>query len=172
MKKETTKNPDALIKIIEQIKENYQCPIAVKKRRGRQRKYSGLSFLLLGVVAVITRTYKDSELHKLLSKDDNLRQSLKFENVPHRTTIGRRLNGQIEEAQEQINAFGNIIMKEIKLEAENSEVSAIDGRMYEAVGPAWHKSSRQEGIVPVELRNVDIQVGQRVVIVGGYKAIV
>ncbi len=153
-KEKTPADPDALLSLVQQIKENYQAP-PLLRRRGKQRDFSALSFLLLAVVAVVLRTFKDSELHKLLSRDGRLCQALGFTRVPHRTTIGRRLNGQVAEAEAQIAALGQRIVTEVKPEADQSEVSALDGRMYQAQGPLWHKSSRQAGIVPAGLRNVD-----------------
>ncbi len=36
------------------------------------------------------------------------------------------------------------------------EASAIDGRMYKARGPLWHHKQRKKGIIPLHLRNVDL----------------
>jgi hypothetical protein len=157
MNQQTTNNPDALMRIIQQVKENYQKPAKVSRRRGKQPDYSALSFLLLAVVAVITRTYKDSELHKFLSKDEKLRKMLEFARLPHRTTIGRRLCKQISAAEEQINLIGEQIMQEVKPAPDQEKASVIDGRMYQATGPRWHKKQREQGIVPPELRNVDVE---------------
>jgi hypothetical protein len=46
---------------------------------------------------------------------------------------------------------------EVKPAAAHSEVSAIDGRMYKARGPHWHKKDREKGLVPTGLRNVDTE---------------
>ncbi len=67
------------------------------------------------------------------------------------------MSGLVAEAEAQIAALGQVILDEVQLEAEQSEVSAVDGRMYEAAGPKWHKSSRDAGIVPVGVRNVDTE---------------
>src|SRR4029453_5395642 len=40
---------------------------------------------------------------------------------------------------------------------DHPQASAIDGRMYKALGPAWHKRDRRKGIIPVGLRNVDTE---------------
>jgi hypothetical protein len=151
----TPVDPDALLSLVQQIKENYHTPPPTVRRRGKQRDFSALSFLLLAVVGVVLRTFKDSELHKLLSRDGRLRQTLGFVRVPHRTTIGRRLSGQVAEAEAQIAALGQHLVAEVKPEVDQSAVSALDGRMYQAQGPLWHKSSRQAGVVPAGLRNVD-----------------
>jgi hypothetical protein len=153
----TPADPDALLSLVQQLKENYQTPPPMPRRRGKPRDFSALSFLLLAAVAVVLRTFKDSELHKLLSRDCRLRQGLGFARVPHRTTIGRRLRAQGAEAEAQIAALGQQLLAEVKPEADQSAVSALDGRMYEAQGPAWHKSSRQAGVVPAGLRNVDTE---------------
>ena len=103
-------DPDALVSLVHQIKENYHPPSPPQRHRGKQRDFSALSFLLLAVVAVVLRTYQDSELHKLLSRDGRLREALEFVRVPHRTTIGRRLKTQVPEAEAQIAALGQQIL--------------------------------------------------------------
>jgi len=150
-------NPDALLSLIERVKENYQEPPPAPPKRGRKRDFSALSFLLLAAVAVTLRTFSDSELRKLLEKDERLRQAMGFERVPHRTLIGRRLSGLVPEAEQQIALLGRRIVEEVKPEAGHSEVSAIDGRMYQAQGPKWHRRDRQKNVVPMGLRNVDTE---------------
>ncbi len=65
----TPVDPDALLSLIQQITENYHAPPPTRRRRGKQRDFSALSFLLLAVVAVVVRTFKDSELRQLVSRD-------------------------------------------------------------------------------------------------------
>jgi hypothetical protein len=154
---QTPTNPDALLSLIERVKENYQQPSPSPPKRGKKRDFSALSFLLLAVVAVTMRTFRDNELRKLLEKDEKLRQALDFERVPHRTSIGRRLCDLVAEAEQQIALLGQRIVEEVKPQAGQSQVSAIDGRMYKAQGPAWHKSDRKQDLVPVGLRNVDTE---------------
>lgn len=147
---------DALFSLIEEIKLGYQVPHKVVGR-GRKLTFSNLSFLLLAVVAVVTKTFSDSELHRLLTKDTNLLAVLEFPRVPHRTRILRRLKTLVPLAEEQISLFGKTILTEIA-EAENHpQVSATDGRMYQAIGPKWHKKDRQNGVIPLGLRNVDTE---------------
>lgn len=67
------------------------------------------------------------------------------------------MSALVAEAEEQIAALGQVIRAEVPPAADESEVSAVDGRMYEAAGPKWHKSSREAGVVPVGLRNVDTE---------------
>ena len=103
------------------------------------------------------RTFRDSELGKLLEKDHQLRQALGFDRVPHRTSIGRRLAGLVAEAEQQIALLGQRILAEVKPEIEEPEASAVDGRMYQAQGPKWHQADRRKDLVPVGLRNVDTE---------------
>jgi hypothetical protein len=154
---QTPTNPDALLSLVERVKKNYQQPPHTAPKRGKKREFSALSFLLLAVVAVMMRTFRDIELRKLLEKDEKLRRALGFERVPHRTSIGRRLCGLVCEAEQQIALLGQRIVEEVKPEAEQSQVSAIDGRMYKAQGPAWHKGDRKLDLVPASLRNVDTE---------------
>jgi hypothetical protein len=139
------------------VKENYVVLPPNKSKRGKPRFYSGLSFLLLAVVAVALRTFKDSELHRLLESDSSLRSELGFQRLPHRTTIGRRLHSLLDEAEAQVNSLGQLIVKEVQPALACSKISAIDGRMYKAVGPRWHKRDREACRVPIELRNVDCE---------------
>jgi hypothetical protein len=155
MDQHTPTDSDALLSLLQQVKENYQEPPPAPPKRGKQRDFSALSFLLLAVVAITLRTFRGSELRKLLEKDARLRRALGFSRAPHRTSIGRRLTGLVPEAEEQIAALGRQIVTEVKPAADQSEVSALDGRMYKAQGPRWHKKDRENGLVPAGLRNVD-----------------
>jgi hypothetical protein len=147
--------PDALLSLVDSLKNNYQEPPPQPPRRGKQRDFSALSFLLLAAVAVTLRTFRDSELHKLLDKDAALRSALGFSRVPHRTQIGRRLAGLIPEAEEQIALLGKRLVEQVQPDQEHSQLGAIDGRMYQAKGPRWHKKDRQQERIPSSLRNVD-----------------
>jgi hypothetical protein len=149
--------PDALMSLVQRVKENYQELPSSPPKRGKKRDFTALSFLLLAVVAVTLRTFHDSELRKLLMKDEQLRQALGFERVPHRTTIGRRLCDLVSEAEQQIALSGDQIVEEVKPEAGQTQVSAIDGRMYKAQGPLWHQRDRKLDLVPVGVRNVDTE---------------
>lgn len=148
---------DALLSLLQRIKENYKEPPPAPPKRGKKRDFSALSFLLLAVVAVVTRSFRDRELHKLLSKDEGLRLKMGFHKVPHRTTIGRRLVSLVEEAEAQIAALGLVIVEQVKPQVQQPQVSAIDGRMYKAQGPRWHKKDREADLLPSDLRNVDTQ---------------
>lgn len=58
--------------------------------------------------------------------------------------LGRDFRLWLKKPLEQISFLGKEILKEVKPEPEQSEVSALDGRMYEAVGPRWHKKDRPQ----------------------------
>jgi hypothetical protein len=147
-------SPDALLKIVEQLKEYYVEP-PPPCHRGRPRTFSGVAFLLLAVVGVVLRTFKPQELATLLTKDATLRQALGFGRVPHRRTIARRLDATLPEAQAQVQALGQQILAEVPLGPDQPQASAIDGRMYQAQGPLWHARDRQQDRMPPGLRNVD-----------------
>lgn len=141
-----------LLFLIQQAKQNYQF-YAPKRKRGKPLTYSPCSFWLLNLVAVLLRAFSASELHLLLTKDAGLRTALGFEQVPHRKTIARRLSTLTETGERQIAAFGFKILT--ALAVPNQVVSAIDGRMYKALGPLWHKKYRRQNQIPPKLRNVD-----------------
>jgi len=154
---QTPTTPDALLSLVHRVKKNYQAPPPSPPKRGKQPDFSALGFLLLAAVAVTLRTFSNSELRKLLEKDQRLRRAIGFKRVPHRITIGRRLSALVPEAEHQIALLGERIREEIQPEADQPELSALDGRMYQAQGPKWHKRDREKNRVPVGLRNVDTQ---------------
>jgi hypothetical protein len=156
-KEKSPADPDSLLSLIQQVKENYQQPKPASPKRGKKPNFSSLSFLLLAVVSVVTRTFRDSELHKLLECDSALLSALEMPRLPHRTTIGRCLASLVEQAEAQINLPGKQIIDEVEPKSDQSKVSAIDGRMYQAVGNLWHKSSRQLGVIPAGVRNIDTE---------------
>jgi len=143
-----------LLFLIQQAKQNYQVPES-KCKRGKPLTYSARSFWLLNLVAVLLRAFSASELHLLLTKDEVLRKALDFEQVPHRKTIARRISSLTTIGEQQIAALGFRIL--ITLAIPDQSVSAIDGRMYEALGPKWHQKDRQLGIISPKLRNVDVE---------------
>lgn len=148
MRQHTPIDSDALLSLIQQGAENYHEPPPTPRKRGKQRDFSARSFLLLAVVAVVTRTFRDSELRHFLARDPALRARLGFVRVPHRTTLGRRLAGLVPEAEAQVAGLGERSAQAVKPPPGQSQVSALDGRMYEALGPQWHKADRQRGRVP------------------------
>lgn len=146
---------DELLRLLQKISEHYQPP-TTKCKRGRQPHFSDLSFLLLAVVAVVTKTFADAELFRLLQTDAKLLATCGFSRVPHRTTILRRLKSLTLEAERQIFTLGTEILEEVAA-GQGQTVSAIDGRMYQAVGAKWHKKHRQQELIPPGLRNVDVE---------------
>ncbi len=149
-------SPDALLRIVEQVKEYYVEP-PPQRLRGRPRTFSGRAFLLLAVVAVVLRTFKPQELHTLLAKDDGLRETLGFCRVPHRRTLERRLSATLPEAEAQVQTLGRQILADVEPEPDQPQASAIDGRMFQAQGPRWHTRDREQNRVPSGLRNVDTE---------------
>ena len=105
----------------------------------------------------MTKTFSDSELHRLLTKDAALLQALEFPRVPDRTCILRRLKTLVPIVEQQISLFGKTILSETAKAENLSSVSAVDGRMYQAIDPKWHKKHRPESVIPRGLRNVDTQ---------------
>lgn len=49
------------------------------------------------------------------------------------------------------------MLEEVEPRKDQSQVSAIDGRMYQSTGNLWHKSSRSSGVIPLGVRNIDTE---------------
>jgi len=113
--------------------------------------------LLLAGAAVALRTFKERELHRLLTKAELLRHALGFDRVPHRRTIERRMRALIPEAETQVAALGRKIAQAVRGANAPPQTSAIDGRMYAAPGPLWHTKHRRKNFIPAGLRNVDVE---------------
>lgn len=156
MSDHNSKSPDHPLLLIQQVKTNYIEP-SVSCKRGRPRTYSGLSFLLLSVVAVTLPTFKGLELQRSLEKDSILRNNLEFEKVPHRKTIETLLSSLQSEAEAQLALLGQQIVKQIEPSSDIGKSSAIDGRIYAARGPLWHQKQRKKGVLPHFPRNVDVE---------------
>ncbi len=139
--------PDALLKIVELVKKYYAEP-SPQRQRDRPCTFSGLAFLLLTVVGVVLRAFKAMELHTLLTKDATLRQALGCDRVSHRRTLERRLAATRPEAEVQVRRLGVQILAEVTPGSEEPRTSAIDGRMYQAHGPLWHKRDRDQHRLP------------------------
>jgi hypothetical protein len=148
--------PDHLLLLVQQVRAHYTEPW-LESKPGRPRTYSGLSFLLLAVVAVTLRTFKGLELRRLLEKDARLRRELGFARVPHRRTLERRLAALQPEAEAQVAELGRCISERVKPPDDLPVAASVDGRMYEALGPKWHQKQRKAAIIPRRLRNVDDQ---------------
>lgn len=149
-------SPDALHKIVEQVKEYYIEP-STRYPGGRPRVFSGQAFLLLAVVGVVLRIFKAQELCTLLTKEGSLRERLGVSRVPHRRTVERRLDATLLEAEAQVARLGQQVLAEVVPGPDHPQASAIDGRMYQAQGPLWHKRDREQERIPARLRNVDTE---------------
>ncbi len=147
---------DALISLIKTVRLCYQ-PVPKPIKCGKRADFSELSFLLLAVAAVVLKTFSDSALHRLLVQDDELLKACGFSRVPHRTSVARRLKSLLNEAETQISLFGKEILAHTRIPDDTSQISATDGRMYQSVGPKWHKKDRQNNQIPPKLRNVDTE---------------
>ena len=102
----TPASPDALLKIVEQVKEYYvEAPFF--RPRGRPRIFSGRAFLLLAVVGVVLRTFKPQESCTLLTKDGRLRERLGFSRVPHRRTVERRLDATCRKPKPKLQLWAS-----------------------------------------------------------------
>src|SRR5262245_5456867 len=153
--KPTPTDPDALLSLVERIKESYQEPPPSPPKRGRKRDFSALSFMLLAAVAVTLRTFSNTELRRLLERDQRLRQAIGFERVPDRTCIGRRLSGVVPEGEQKDALLGQQNNEGVRPGDQGPEGRAIDGGMDKAKGPKLEKGDRRKGLVPTGLRNVD-----------------
>jgi hypothetical protein len=150
--------PDALLRIVERVKE-YYVESPPQRPRGRPRTFSGRAFLLLAGGGVGLRTCTPQELAPLLSKDARRGQALGVSRVPQRRTLERRLAATLPAAQAQVPALGQGLLGEGEPGPEEPQASALQGHRSQAPGPRWQKRDRAQGRVPAGLRNGDPESG-------------
>lgn len=109
MSHQNSQAPDYLLPLLQQVKSTYIQP-DLPRKPARPRTYSGLSFLLVAVVAVTLRTFKGLELQRLFTQDARLRREMGWDKVPHRKTIETRLLGLQAEGEAQVAALGHQIV--------------------------------------------------------------
>src|SRR5947209_17502393 len=98
MSHQNSQAPDYLLRLVQQVKSTYIQP-DLPRKPGRPRTYSGLSFLLVAVVAVTLRTFKGLELQRFFNQDARLRREIVWNKRRRRKTIERHLQSVQPQAE-------------------------------------------------------------------------
>lgn len=78
---------------------------------------------------------------------------LKWDKVPHRTTLSRRYKALYGVIQDFIAFLGQT--SEALGTAMRTKQLNEDQSLFKALGPVWHQSDRQQGRIPAKLRHLD-----------------
>lgn len=144
-----------LVQLLRQIKKNFSKPAKQMKRgRGKAKTFSDLSIVLCAVVMVVHKTREFQALHDFLEENPKLQKECKLKGLPHRTTFSRRIKRVSEVVRIQIQHLGDLLIHQ---GAVSGKTAAVDKSLFRSVGPLWHKSYREKGIIPDKLRNVDVE---------------
>lgn len=101
------------------------------------------------------RIYEYKAQHRWLEAHPEIRVSLNFETVPHRTTLSRQYK-KLGEVVTEFTAFvGDQVADLDEAFANNHLVE--DKSLFKAAGPVWHQSDRRVGRIPEKLRRLDTE---------------
>jgi hypothetical protein len=117
--------------------------------------YDNQKMLVLFVIFQLRRIWRFKAQHRWLEEHPEMLKVLKWEQIPHRTTLSRRY----KQLYAVVQAFVQFI---------GQDAGALDERLrqhhlvedkspFKAAGPVWHQRDRQAGRIPENLRNLDTE---------------
>ena len=140
-----------IIDLFEQFRQERIAQGEVK--RGRPFSYDRKSFIIFFMLMQFRQIVCFQSQWRWLHKHPEVVEMLGWEQVPVRTTIGRRYKRMYGLVQ----AFVLFIGQQASGLAEQLEQSHLveDKSLFKARGPVWHEKMRREGRIPPRLRNLD-----------------
>lgn len=117
--------------------------------------YENQKLIVLFVIFQLRRIWRFKAQHRWLMEHPEMLKMLKWEQIPHRTTLSRRY----KQLYVVVQAFVQFI---------GQDGGALDERLrqhhlvedkspFKAQGPVWHQRDRQAGRIPEKLRNLDTE---------------
>ena len=125
------------------------------RRLGRPFDYGEKVLIVFFTMMIIREVSAFKAQRRWLANHPPERQSLGFEQVPHRTTLSRRFKSLYETVQEFVAFVGQ--WAEAISPTFDSQVLLEDASLFKARGPVWHQSDRRQGRIPQGLRNLDTE---------------
>jgi len=126
---------------------------------GHPFDYEAKILIVFFTIMMIRRITAFKTQQRWLKNHPQEAAQLRFERVPHRTTISRRFKGLYPILQDFI-AFLGEWASALSPEFDNRALIE-DGSLFKAHGPVWHQSDREAGRVPEKLRNLDTDASWR-----------
>jgi hypothetical protein len=126
---------------------------------GHPFDYEDKVLIVFFTIMMVRRITAFKAQHRWLENHPEEVAQLRFDQVPHRTTLFRRFKSLYSTVQAFIAFLGNWASA---LSPEfDSRVLIEDGSLFKARGPVWHQSDRKAGRIPEKLRNLDTDASWR-----------
>jgi hypothetical protein len=126
---------------------------STKQGRGAPKTYDEqMLFIKVYMVSICKKHFTNRGLWRYLESNPTIMAACGLPKVPHRRTLDSRMAEIAPHGEEQIRALGLVLFLE---QITDSSTSASDGSVFEAKGPVWHKSDKEEGRIPAGLRGLD-----------------
>lgn len=122
-------------------------------KMGKPFLYSQKVMLIFFLVMQFRRIFKFKAQRRWLQKHPELRATLGFKRVPHRTTLLRRYKQLYDTLQDFVAFLGQYAQQ---LDKQFSQANLVEDKsLFKALGPVWHQKDRQADHIPDKLRNLD-----------------
>jgi hypothetical protein len=139
--------------------DRFQQEQGIPVHYGHPFDYEAKILIVFFTIMMIRRITAFKTQHRWLENHPEEVVQLRFEQIPHRTTLSRRFKSLYPVLQGFIAFLGEWAST---LSPEFDSCALIeDGSLFKAHGPVWHQSDRKAGRVPEKLRNLDIDASWR-----------
>lgn len=115
--------------------------------------YSERSMVKVFAYGLIKGIREFKALHDHLEGKPEVRNWLKWQQVPHRTTLSRRFKGLPEKL---CSLIAEVYQKFVITEQIEEMVMSVDSSLMRAQGNVWHKKDRDAGVLP-SCGNIDTE---------------
>jgi hypothetical protein len=117
--------------------------------------YDNQKMIVLFVIFQLRRIWRFKAQHRWLEEHPEMLKMLKWEQIPHRTTLSRRY----KQLYAVVQAFVQFIGQDAGALDERLRQAHLveDKSPFKARGPVWHQRDRQCGRIPEKLRNLDTE---------------
>jgi hypothetical protein len=133
--------------------ERFEQEAVDRSHIGRPFVYAEITMIVFFTMMTIRRIVAFKAQRRWLETHPEEAKRLRFETLPHRTTLSRRFKGSYELVQEFVAFIGH--WAENLSPSFSSYVLLEDGSLFKAQGPVWHQSDRLQNRIPDKLRNLD-----------------
>lgn len=123
------------------------------KKIGAPYVYQQQSMIVFFMWMQFKKIYQFKTQWRWLTKHREALSVLKWEAIPHRTTLSRRYKALYRIIQDLI-AFIGEVSEALAGEMSHKHLNE-DQSLFKAQGTVWHQSDRKQGHIPEKLRNLD-----------------
>jgi Transposase DDE domain len=126
---------------------------SARAHRGHPFLYHHKVLIVFFVIMQQRHIFRFKAQHRWLKQHPDMRASLQFDAVPHRSTLSRRYKALYDVVRDFI-AFLGVYAEDLDPRLSSQDLET-DKSLFKANGPVWHQSDRKEGRIPDKLRHLD-----------------